>query len=159
MSTFIKADLIASLNAAVTACEEQLEAWYAAREQFHVDHRAAWQDRRTPQIKALRDELTKALKRGGLITRVDLRKAVGESDIENMFYAPPARYEIDASVPEPPLGKPEHLRGAIAEYRGLLKLLNAITDETVSTSGLKAMGFRDLQQTFMAAGQLADANQ
>lgn len=144
--TFRTDALITAAQSAIDAYDADKATYDAEVDTYLAAHRYHWVANNRGDVRRLRDALTKALKSGGVIDLQGTRKAVnGGSDLENLFYQPPTDYQIGNAVGRNPS---EHgLRG----YRGLIELLKAHTEDTITASQLKVIGYSDLTALFTAA--------
>ena len=75
------------------------------------------------------------------------------TDVEYVFYSPPADYDVRKAVTQPKaLLSPVQIN----ETRALLEVLNAATGDVVSANELKLLGLTKLAHVFQAAaGEVA----
>lgn len=149
--TFNRAQLIKVAEAALAAHTKAQRDYEKACETYRVKHAERHSN---DGVRRLRDYLTAALRRGGPVTRVEAREAVGATDIERVFYDPVADYVVTRNVEAPP----KLLTAAQAiETKALLEVLRAATGDTVSVNELKLLGLKNLAPVFTAAVQAASA--
>ncbi|AKF14718.1 hypothetical protein SEA_ALANGRANT_53 [Mycobacterium phage AlanGrant] len=145
--SFSRTALVKTAQAALTNHEKAQKDHARAIKDYQDNHRGEW----SPQAMAqLRDWLSKQLRKAGNAapTKFDAHKALGLSDVEYVFYAPPADYDIRKAVT-----KPRGLLSAVqvTETRALLEVLKAATGDTVSANELKLLGLTKLGHVFQAA--------
>ena len=147
--TFNRAQL---MRVAKSALAEDIKAQKVYREEvdkFLAQH--ARNNHRPDQLRKLRDYITAALKRGNPIIVRDIRKALGVSDVENLFYAGPPSitgWEVTSAVVKPAALLGPNQR---TEINAMLKVLEAATGETITANEMKLLGFKNLYPVFAAA--------
>ena len=154
MPTFQKTALIEAANTAIDAAEKAREAWTAAQDKAVLKAQTEELEKNTPKLRALRDFLTKSLKTGTLPTHEAACKAAGVRERYSSSLA-----ELFATVDfdhvkrhvERPAGWLN--QATIDEYRGMVKVLESMAEETISTSALKTMGFVKLEPLFSTAAR------
>ena len=151
--TFKRTHLITVTNKALAEHEKAQAEYRKACEAYRVEHAKKAIAKTHQTAKALRDALTKALKRQGPIDAKEITRAVGRESsyytrVDELFYTPPPIHHVQSNVDKP--------RGLLtqaqaSEARALLKVLLAATGETVSANELKLLGLRNLTPIFAAA--------
>lgn len=149
--TFNRAQLIKVTTDALAAHEKAVAERAKQVEKYRSEHALAAIRDTHLHARSLRDALTKALKSHKPVTRAELQKALGGSDIRDRFYTAPGDYEVNRELDGVPTGllKPAE----VIESRALLKVLTAAEGDTVSVNELKLLGLKNLQPVFTAAGQ------
>lgn len=147
--SFNRPQLITVANKALAEHEKAQRAYRAAYQEFLAKHAEAAIEPTRARATSLRDGLTKALKRGGPITSVEIRKLVdGRYRVDEAFYDPPHDSDVRRQVTKPTgLLTPAEM----VETQTLLKVLHAATGDTVSANELKLLGLKNLQPIFAAA--------
>lgn len=151
--TFKKDALIAAAKEAIQTHERALDEWNAAKAKYREEN-APTQDY-IPQIKALRDELTKFLKQKRQPEREDalrFRKVIGNVGLSDLYVTPVQERDVNNNVPTP---KGYLYRDKADSYRGLVKMLEANLEDTITAAQLKLFGYSDLETLFRRAAQLA----
>ncbi|AEJ95724.1 hypothetical protein SEA_WALELIANO_49 [Mycobacterium phage Waleliano] len=149
--SFNRAALIKAAKTALANHDKAQASYAQAVRDYRDNHRGEWSPQ---QMGALRDWLSKQLRKGGAAPTVaDARKAVGVTDVEYVFYSPPADYDVRKAVTQPKaLLSPVQIN----ETRALLEVLNAATGDVVSANELKLLGLTKLAHVFQAAaGEVA----
>lgn len=144
-------------SALIDAARLALKAHDAADVKFQEDAAkyrngiVADQDK-LPMLRALRDELTKFLKTGKQPTADDARRfraVTGDHDyLRNMYVNVPDDRDVRNNVARPE-GWLNPTR--VASYRGLIAMLEANTEDTITANQLKLFGYSDLEALFRAA--------
>lgn len=144
--TFDRLHLIKHAKAALAEDAKAVKAHHQEIETFKRHH-CRDQNNVAGQRK-LRDYLTAQLRKNAVITRADVRKAMGVSDTELLFYTPPGDYEIRKGVDRPVglLTGPQR-----TEINAMLKVLEAAKGETITANEMKLLGFKNLYPMFAAA--------
>ncbi|QPX62167.1 hypothetical protein PBI_INDLOVU_52 [Mycobacterium phage Indlovu] len=108
---------------------------------------------KTPKLRALRDELSAVLKARRQPTEADARRfkdAAGTDYLSNLVAKEPSDYDVRNNVSRPA----GWLSGAkVASYQGLIKMLEAHTEPTITANQLKLFGYTDLETLFRMAAQ------
>lgn len=150
--TFNKAQLERVAKQAIVV-HNKAQADYAAaveayKQKYAIEHAKEYRER----IKSLRDFLSAAIRRGGVIYRNDVRKAVGGiNDIEYLFYrGDPESYEISKNVTTP---QGWLSPAQLIETRALIAVLSAASGDTITANELKLLGLKNLAPIFTAAAQ------
>ena len=106
-----------------------------------------------PRLKALRDELTAFLKTKRQPTYADdaqrFKKAAGTDYLSNLYTSGVSDSDVRNNV-----ASPEGWLNAnttLASYRGLIKMLEAHTEDTITANQLKLFGYNHLEPLFRQA--------
>lgn len=104
-----------------------------------------------PRLRALRDELSAVLKSKRQPTRADavrFRRAAGENYLEYLYSGEVSDTDIRSNVPKPSgwLNATE-----VGRYSGLIKMLQAHTEDTITANQLKLFGYVNLEPLFRLA--------
>lgn len=154
MPTFQKSALIEAANVAITAAEKAIEAYAAACDNAEATARRKDHETSEKKLRALRDFLTKSLKNGTLPTYEEACKAAG---VRNRYSSALAEAFVtdDFSSVRRDIKRPADWMNdaTISEYRGMVKVLESMSEDTVSTSTLKTMGFVKLEPLFSTAAR------
>jgi len=148
--TFDKAKLITTVKAAVKAADTADEKYQAELATYRAEREALLPDYLT-RLRALRDELSKVIKRGKQPTQTDaraFRAAAGEDYLSHLYLTPVSDREARNNVSTP--------RGWInanrrESYRGLVAMLEANTEDTITANQLKLFGYTDMEALFRLA--------
>lgn len=154
MPTFQKSALIEAANIAIEAAVTARDSWSAAQDKAELVAQAKELDANMPKLRALRDFLTKSLKNGVLPTYEQACTAAGvqgrySSSLAEVF----ATTDFDSvrrHVKRPAGWLNEN---TLDEYRGMVKVLTSMAEDTISTSALKTMGFVKLEPLFSSAAR------
>jgi hypothetical protein len=147
--TFQTSSLIAAAKEALEG-HRKADALYQADAEAYRAEKLAEQDR-LGQIKALRDELSALLKAKRQPTRADaqrFRKAAGEDYLSNLYSGGVSDRDIANNVQKPTGWLHPTKR---ASYEGLIKMLGAHTEPTITANQLKLFGYTDLELLFRLA--------
>ncbi|ADX31973.1 hypothetical protein TPA2_gp59 [Tsukamurella phage TPA2] len=154
MPTFQKTALIDAAETAIAAAEKARAEYVAACDKAVLKAQTEELEKNTPRLRALRDFLTKSLKTGALPTYEAACKAAGvrerySSSMAELF----ATTDFDSvrrHVKRPGGWLNE---STVDEYRGMVKVLKSMAEDTISTSALKTMGFVKLEPLFSVAAR------
>ncbi|QFP94672.1 hypothetical protein I5G59_gp52 [Mycobacterium phage LilMcDreamy] len=108
---------------------------------------------RLPGMRALRDELSALIKAKRQPTEEDAKRfksLAGCDYLSNFHVTEVTDYDVRNNVKKPPNWLPE---GRRASYQGLIKMLNAHVEPTITANQLKLFGYTDLEALFRAAAQ------
>lgn len=149
--TFDKAALINAAETALKGHDVADAKWQEDVAKFHEKWTRQYD--RLPRVRALRDALTAHLKTGNQPTPEDTahwREVAGTDYLSNLAPSRPTR----SDMPSKPVGwlGPE----TQDRYRGLIALLKAHVEPTVTANQLKLVGFDRLESLFRMAAA-ADA--
>lgn len=118
-------------------------------DQYRAD-KAAERDM-LPRMRALRDELSRLIKAGKQPTRADAQrfKRLAQEDYLSSFYVG----ELSDSTIRQNVNRPAGwlIEQQVASYQGLIKMLQAHTEETISANQLKLFGYTNLELLFRLA--------
>ncbi|QWY84397.1 hypothetical protein SEA_KNOCKER_55 [Mycobacterium phage Knocker] len=151
--TFDKSTLIDAAKDAIRTHDAAAAQWEADKAAYIADH-ASDMDRRA-ELRALRDAITAFLKTNRQPTRDDanaLRRTVSDDYIRNLYVPHVSEREVEQNVPKP---KGWLYRDKADSYRGLIKMLEANTDSTITAAQLKLFGYSDLEMLFRRAALTA----
>jgi hypothetical protein len=151
--TFNRAELIKVAEAALKEHVGAQEAYQNRRAQFRKRHEADAVERTRENARDLRDTLSKALRRGGVVTYKEVRTAMGDDYIRNVFYMPPDDYVVTREMETEGLPKGRLNPAEVTETQALLKVLKAAEGDTVSANELKLLGLKNLGPIFIAAAK------
>lgn len=144
--TFKTQSLITAAYQALKNYERDRAAWERKKTKFVADHRAAWVGEKRPQVIALRDALTKALKANAVVeydSIADVASKIRSHGLSYICYSPPSPYEIGQEIGSRP--------GIPTGFQGLIELLKAHTGDTITANQLKLLGYTNLTGLFNAA--------
>lgn len=147
--TFNRAQLIKVANAALTEHAKAQKSHAAVVEQYKARHAAAKTQATRDRAIALRDGLTRALRKAGPISSRTVRASIpGVYRIDDMFYTAPSDHEIRNNVTAP---KGLLTPAEVSETGALISVLGAATGDTITANELKLLGLKNLQPVFVAA--------
>lgn len=155
--TFKKDALITAAKEAIATHERAVAEWEAAKTKYRADN--ASEKDLLPNIRALRDELTAFLKTKRQPTRDDARafRKVAGFDYLHELYVPEVQdRDVDSNVPKP---KGWLYRDRADSYRGLVKMLEANLEDTITAAQLKLFGYSDLETLFRRAAEIAPTSE
>lgn len=144
-------------KALIDAATEAVSGHLKADEQYQRDaaeyrRKYAEEHDMLPQLKALRDELTAFLKLKRQPTADDARRfraAVKDNDyIRNMYVGGLSDRDVSNNVAKP---SGWLAPSTVASYQGLIKMLQAHTEDTITANQLKLFGYDRLEPLFRAA--------
>lgn len=131
--------LIATIDAALTQHDKAMNEYRRQVRVWKAQRRADWDKESAPRWKALRNTINARMRAGKPITQADVRLSMVNL-IDHQFDArDPYNHEVEA--PRCPVDRLKSLRSALA----------AITDDTVTPSSLRSLGYRELEWVFAAA--------
>ncbi len=138
------------------AKQQQVE-WDKNVDEAEAEWERAWREDILPQWKPFRDELTKAFKNGGHITREMIPVKFSEYSREELtgVYRPFNRgkrrsgWGNSAWVADHRFGPRPSLQ--ITGFEALIDFLEAVADKTIATGQLERAGFRNMHKLFEAA--------
>lgn len=149
--TFKKDALITAAREAIAVHERAVTEWEAAKAQYREDN--APTDDVRERVVALRDELSRFLKTKRQPERADavaFRKAAGADGLSGMYVTPVQERDVDNNVPKP---SGFLYRNRADSYRGLIKMLEANLEDTITAAQLKLFGYNDLETLFRRAAE------
>ena len=154
MPTFQKDALIEAANTAIDAAVKAREALTTAQDKAVLAAKTREEEINTPKLRALRDFLTKSLKSGTLPTYDQACRAAGvrerySSSMAELFVTVDFD-NVRRQIKKPAGWLPE---ATIDEYRGMVKVLESMAEETINTTALKTMGFVKLEPLFSSAAR------
>jgi len=143
-------------SAIIAAAKEALAGHAKADKIYQADCDAYRRDKHQEQdritnIRALRDELSAVLKAKRQPTRDDARRfarLAGVDYLSNLFTQGLSDIDVRNNV-----SKPAGWLNAntVASYQGLIKLLQAHTEDTITSNQLKLLGYDRLEPLFRLA--------
>lgn len=151
--TFQKSALIAAAKEAIATHERAEAEWEEAKAKYREEN-APTQDL-LPQIKELRDALTTFLKAKRQPERDDAlgwRKIIGNIGLSELYIVPVQERDVNQNVSTP---KGYLYRDRADSYRGLIKMLEANLEDTITAAQLKLFGYGDLETLFRRAALTA----
>lgn len=143
-------------DALIAAAKETLEGHRKADLQYQADlasykaQKLAENDM-LPRLKALRDELTAFLKTRKQPERADalrFKRAAGGDYLGSLYSGGVSDHDIRNNVPKP-MGWLN--QDQVGRYSGLIKMLQAHTEETITANQLKLFGYDRLEPLFRLA--------
>ena len=143
-----------STKALITAATDAVKVDDAAEVQFQkaiVEYRKEAESDRLNHVRALRDELSAFLKTKRQPTYADaqrFKKAAGTDYLSNLYTSGVSDSDVRNNV-----ARPEGWLNAntLASYRGLIKMLEAHTEDTITANQLKLFGYNHLEPLFRQA--------
>ncbi|AHJ88347.1 hypothetical protein CG91_gp047 [Mycobacterium phage 39HC] len=143
-------------SALITAATEALDGHRKADAQYQADCEAYRAEKLAeadmlPRLKALRDELSAFLKTKRQPTKADaarFKRAAGEDYIHSLYTGSVSDYDIRNNVPKPS-GWLQPTTAA--SWEGLIKMLQAHTEDTITANQLKLFGYDRLEPLFRNA--------
>lgn len=146
--TFNRTQLIKVAKQALAEHDKAQVVYAAAVEKFKAKDAADNVKRTRDRATALRDALTKALKKSGPIHTNTLSDVLGSTSVRDRFYNGVSDYEVKNNVGAPP----SLLKQAeIAETKALISVLEAAAGDFITANELKLLGLKNLQPVFIAA--------
>lgn len=143
-------------EALISAAKEALAGHDRADKLYQAECDAYRRDKisdqdKLPQLRALRDELSAFLKTKRQPTRGDaqrFRRAAGEDYLSSLYTQGLSDIDVRNNV-----SKPAGWLNAntVASYQGLIKLLEAHTEDTITSNQLKLLGYDRLESLFRLA--------
>lgn len=144
--------LIGAARAGIDRAHAQQDEWDRKVTAVELAYEESWVKYKLPQWREFRDVLTKALRTGGHIT-VDMVPVSSDyGSLKGPVYKPFNRGRVNRSQQ----WEADHQFGrrpvpAIDQFESLISFLEAVEDDTVSTTQLERAGFRNLNKLFTAA--------
>jgi hypothetical protein len=134
---------------AVANLQAEMRAWEDRAELVRKEHREKWLANELPRVKEARDLLSKALKKGGVISRDSL------PDITRMLHVELSDFQVGHTLGAYRERKDQNgNHEKIVAYQGVIKLLEAQEgdgEDVLSISALKSLGINKLGDLFRAA--------
>lgn len=147
--TFSVAGLTKAATAALAQHNKITTDYLKACNDYRMNHAAERTAETRRRATALRDELTKALKKAGPVRVEQVPSIRRSSYVTDVFYQPPGDSTVKQNVARPAgLLTPAEA----AETKALLAVLSAATGDTISANELKLLGLKNLAPVFIAAG-------
>lgn len=147
--TFKKTALIAATREALATADAAEREYQRRVESYRAEY--ASQRDVTAGIRALRDELSAFLKTRRQPTAEDAQrfhKAAGVDGLTALYTPEPNDYQIKQNVPAV-AGR--MAKDTQATYQGLIKMLQAHTEDTITANQLKLFGYDRLEPLFRLA--------
>jgi hypothetical protein len=147
--TFKTDALIAAAKEALSGHDKADKIYQAECDAYRAD-KIADQDK-LPQLRELRDELSAFLKLKRQPTRDDARRfkaAAREDYLSHLFVQGLSDIDVRNNVSRPAGWL---VSAKVASYQGLIKLLEAHTDDTITANQLKLLGYDNLEMLFRLA--------
>lgn len=116
-----------------------------------ASHLHKWQQRDRSRLKMARNALTTLLRSEAPITRESYTAAAanGHSGVSDLFYREPDKYVLEREAGKPGYGY--HLN--VEHYRGLIAMLSAYVEPTITAAQLQRLGYSKLTTLFEAAAR------
>ena len=156
-TTFQRQALISAAKQAIASMEAELANHQKQVDEFIAQSKQRWIVQSKPQLKLVRDRLSKELRKDGVI---ELSR-VSAVDINRLFYREPTSYDIGRQVGYLRNDFKKQFVNRLNAYKGVLKLLESADGDTLSINQLKTMGLTKLGELFRIAaseGGLLDDN-
>jgi hypothetical protein len=133
------------------AGHDEADKVYQARVAEYLADRAAKNDK-LPVLRALRDEFSAIIKARRQPTPADAARfktlGAGHDYLSGLHVSEVSEYDIRNNVKKPAGWLTEQRR---ASYQGLIKMLDAHTEPTITANQLKLFGYTDLEALFRVA--------
>lgn len=149
--TFKKDALIQAAQDAIATHDAAEAEWRASADKYRAEQIA--DKDLLPGIKALRNELSAFLRKGRQPTRDDaraFRAAAGHDYLHDLYVNNVSDSDVERNVPKP---SGWLYRNKADSYRGLIRMLEANTEDTITAAQLKLFGYSDLEMLFRRAAQ------
>jgi hypothetical protein len=133
---------------AVANLQARLDDWDREAQEQQDRHREAWIRDTLPRLRVVRDKLTAALKKGGVITSEDV------GDVNRLTFTPLSDWQLRSKLEHIDRNAKRAMIERIIAYQGVIKLLEAQegeADDVLSLSALKNLGINKLGELFRAA--------
>lgn len=144
------------VNALISATESAVRAGDAAQRQYEKDaaeyrKRKAAENDVLPNIRALRDELSAFLKTRRVPLHADaqrFKKAARQDYLSSLYTSELSDHDVRNNVPKPKGWWPS---STLDSWRGLIMMLKAHTEPTITANQLKLFGYDKLEPLFRQA--------
>ena len=151
MSVTLDKNLLIDAVKQALAGHDEADKVYQARVAEYLADRAAKNDK-LPVLRALRDEFSAIIKARRQPTPADAARfktiANGHDYLSGLHVSEVTEYDIRNNVKKPPNWLHENRR---ASYQGLIKMLEAHVEDTITANQLKLFGYSDLEALFRVA--------
>lgn len=145
---FKRKAILEAAREAVDNLTAEFRAWDERAELIRAEDRKKWVAEELPKVKEIRDRLSAALKKGGVITREQF------SDLDRTLYRELDDYAIGHRIGYRDRNARKAANEKIVAYQGVIKLLEAQEgngDDVLSISALQNLGINKLGELFRAA--------
>ena len=127
--------LIASIEQKIKDAEAKNEAQNLEEEAKVAKHRQEWLDTNKANYLAFAEKIKEKLRKDRPILRSDIPEGLIDT-----------RYRCE--IPVYTEYKPNKGFAQVGDLRGILQVLNTITDEEITPTALKSLGFNNLRNIF-----------